>query len=246
MARPKGRKTTLWSAARVDLLGKMPDSDIAVVVGVSETNVRDQRSRLGIPTYESQSGKRSNALASTAKHHRPCVNCGKLFATPPSSRVVCCSAACSQVRRERFRGRGSQSDKRRKINKTASAEAADAINLTKGNAAASAKARANPASHHEAKVWYVQDPGGKNHLIANMRAWLREQIGEDEGDKVYAGMRRITQHLRHPERYRPVSHSKGWRILLLPEEVLLACEKHYGIHASATKTLDKSSPIAKT
>lgn len=49
--RQRGRQNSVWTKARVDLLGRMSDSDVATIVGVSRSAVTQARQQRGIPAW---------------------------------------------------------------------------------------------------------------------------------------------------------------------------------------------------
>jgi hypothetical protein len=108
---------------------------------------------------------------------------------------------------QRHGHRWSKAARDRKANKPKPA----ALNL--GTAAAKQKARDTPEAHHEADDWSVLDPDGRTHHVRNLRRWLLQRLGDEQGEKVYAGLRQVRLSLAGKTK-RTVGSSHGWTLAL--------------------------------
>lgn len=158
----------------------------------------------------------------TAPHVRVrvCLTCGKIFTCEPSDRKITCSRGCSSLRKT-----ASHLGVSNKWGKRGRENAAKAAKRTRNYEAATEAAKAayetNPEAYHEAKEWIVIDPEGNRHHVINLSHWLRLQLGEDQGRKVYAGLKQVARSMRGKTK-RPVRQSHGWT---LGPEMLCASNK---------------------
>lgn len=87
--------------------------------------------------------------------------------------------------------------------------------LKLGTIAAQALALAKPLENKDAKDWVVRDPANRTHRVRNLKWWLTQQLGREEGTHVYVGLRQVALSLRGKRKH-PISHAKGWRLLCIP------------------------------
>ena len=104
---------------------------------------------------------------------KTCVVCGKLFACPPSSKKITCSAECSTVRKQQThlgkRNKWSEQAKERKR-----AEGQNK-NLKRGTAAALLSPNSGPfETNINAKHWKLKSPDNVIYEVDNLTKFVRD------------------------------------------------------------------------
>ena len=84
--------------------------------------------------------------------------------------------------------------------------------LGRGTAAAQALAYTDPEHHHEAKEWTVRDPEQIVHRVRNLRRWLHNRLGPEQGQRIYNGLRQVRRSIRGKTK-RTVGSAHGWTLL---------------------------------
>lgn len=147
-----------------------------------------------------------------------CAVCKKPFAAPPSSKRVCCSKACSSIRKAQ--AHAGKSNKWSDEAKARNADKWTIDNLSKGTAAALKlpEGQRGP-QNRESMRWFLRDPDGKVYEVVNLLDWCRNNAGlfgkkpTDHNAKVIAsgfhGVKRSMVGKRKP----PVNSYMGWTIL---------------------------------
>ena len=141
---------------------------------------------------------------------RQCLTCGADFSAPPSSKKVTCSPPCSTIRRRQSHA-GVSNQWSTEARAAARHAAAQTGNTRLGALAAAAKIKADPRTAPSAKHWLVMDPDNVPHAVTNLKAWLRQRLGPDEGRRVYNGLRQVRAAMRGKTR-RAVTSAHGWRL----------------------------------
>ena len=83
--------------------------------------------------------------------------------------------------------------------------------LELGTASAQAAAHANPELHREAKDWIVRDPEHRMHRVRNLRRWLHNRLGPEQGQRIYNGLRQVRRSIRGKTK-RAVGSAHGWTL----------------------------------
>lgn len=84
--------------------------------------------------------------------------------------------------------------------------------LARGTVVAQAVAHAAPEQHHEAKDWIVRDPDHVVHRVRNLRRWLHNRLGAEQGQRIYDGLRQVRRAMAGKTRG-DITHAHGWTLL---------------------------------
>lgn len=153
---------------------------------------------------------------------RKCVICGSLFSCYPSDNKVTCSNACCRERQRRLVKqkpvRWSDAAKARLSQK------GQTDNLLKGAEAVKRSPIAGRGeTNHEAKIWVLISPDGREITVRNLRHWARsntELFGKPPGDKsayqISCGFSAIAQTLKGNRGPNGPMTYFGWSLKDLP------------------------------
>jgi transposase len=115
-----------------------------------------------------------------------CVVCGRPFPCVPSRKKITCSPACSLARKQ---------------NPAAVCRPAPAP----------VEYKTAPEHRSASKVWRVIAPDGQMHEVRNLKNWLRERLGREQGGRVAGGLRHAAAKMRG-KAPRAGMHAYGWRL----------------------------------
>lgn len=123
-------------------------------------------------------GKEDN-MAKIKKNTKICVECGKVFECPPSSKKITCSSDCQKIHaRKRQTGVKPSKETRAKLSDAAQGRNMSELQKT-GTAAASASPKSGRfVTNINAKDWHLISPEGKHYHFHSLNFWLRENVKE--------------------------------------------------------------------
>lgn len=159
------------------------------------------------------------------KNIKTCVECGKAFYAPPSSKKITCSKECQKIHASKTRkGRVFSDESRKKISEKAKKR--DMRELQKAGTQAALK---SPNSgRFETNVnaidWHLVSPNGKHYHFHSLNYWLRENglelFGCEPDGREYNNVRAGLSGAKRAalgKKY-PCSTYKGWRVIPTEQE----------------------------
>ncbi|MGN0624593.1 MAG: hypothetical protein ACI4JA_11690 [Oscillospiraceae bacterium] len=162
---------------------------------------------------------------------KSCVECGKKFACPPSSKKITCSKECSRKRRSRLlKGHEVSPEARAKISAASKGVFNKALLL--GTFAAQASPKAGRFDTHScARDWILVSPENKKYYCTNLSNFIRNHLelferydGETDEKMTYRISRGFTTIKRHVKYNLRGIYYKGWTVEI-PEIDVRNCEK---------------------
>lgn len=158
------------------------------------------------------------------KNMKICIECGKSFPCPPSSKKVTCSTECRKIH-ARKRQTGKKRTEETKKNISASSKGRDMSKLH--DIALEATKRSPKTGRFESNVnamyWHLISPEGKHYMFKSLNFWLRKHCREffncEPDSKEYksacsglAGAKRAAIG-RTGKSQKLCDTYKGWRVL---------------------------------
>lgn len=225
--------------AHVDTVRKVGDTDTCTVCGKPYTvqsgvqkycpscrpieNARLTRERNAMYYANRDQPSAEPPAARERKQYRPiniklCAVCGKPFADPPSSKRVCCSKACSSIRKTQTHvGKSNKWSDEAKARKAGQWQI---DNLSYGTKAALKLPEGQRGPQNRAaKKWTLKSPDGTIYDVVNLLDWCRnhaELFGKESNDhnaaviaSAFRGIKRSMEGKRKP----PVTSYMGWTLL---------------------------------
>lgn len=156
---------------------------------------------------------------------KTCVECGKAFYAPPSSKKVTCSKECQKIHASKTRkGRTFSDESRKKISEKAKKR--DMCELQKVGTQAALKS--TNSGRFETNVnaidWHLVSPNGKHYHFHSLNYWLRENglelFGCEPDSREYNNVRAGLSGAKRAalgKKY-PCSTYKGWRVIPTEQE----------------------------
>ena len=147
------------------------------------------------------------------KNKKKCLNCGKSFKCPPSSKTVTCSKECSS--RHRSRMHLGISNTWSEESRSQLSEKGQTDNLKAGTEAALKSPKSGPfETNVHAKNWTIESPDGDVFEVRNLSLWCRENahLFDRPAKNAMAGIRQMHASMRGKTK-RPVSQWRGWKLL---------------------------------
>lgn len=158
------------------------------------------------------------------KNIKTCIECGKSFYAPPSSKKVTCSKECQRVHAsKRRKGKTFSEESRRKMSEKAKERDITGLQKAGTEAALRSPNSGRFETNVNAKDWHLVSPEGKHYYFHSLNYWLRQNCEELFGCKPDSReMHNIRCGLSNSRRGAfgkyPCSTYKGWSVIPTEEE----------------------------
>lgn len=168
---------------------------------------------------------RSISNSKMKKNVKICVECGKAFYAPPSSKKITCSKDCQKSHAsKRRKGKALSDETKQKISDKAKGRDMSHLKRSGTEAALRSPNSGRFETNVNAKDWHLVSPGGKHYYFHSLNYWLRENglelFGCEPDSREYHNARAVLANAKRAAlgKNYPCCTYKGWQVIPTEQE----------------------------